>query len=355
MRRSWPGLLFLAVLIGLPTAVFAQGREAEEADPSLEYRPRRPGLPEPKAPTPTLPVVIFKETVGSFGIGEGSFDTPVDVAQDADGNYYVLDSKNNRVQKFDSFNNFVLAWGASGTRTGQFKDPQAIAVDTTRPDFDYIFVADTGNNRMQVFSFERKSGAVTFVDAWGSLGSREGDFKNPRDILLDGEANLWVVDVGNERVQKFRFDPTKTHGSTVTLLGGWGRSFGSRGGVFTDLASIAWSKERFGFVYLLSGGCLMQQFKLDGTLEKSWSAVAPESGLCVPARVRIDNVNRWVYVLDSGNGLLMRFGLDGKYLAALRGAVRPFIRPLGFSVYPERDEVLVVDTDNNNVQKFTLR
>lgn len=355
MRRSWRWTLFLAVLIGLPIALFAQERGSDDVEPSLEYRPSRPSLPEPKPTTQTQPLVIFKETIGAFGIGEGSFDTPVDVAHDAVGSYYVLDSKNNRVQKFDSFNNFALAWGSYGTRSGEFNRPQAIAVDSSRPDFDYVFVVDTGNSRVQVFSFDRRSGQVAFLDSWGSPGSRDGDFRDPRDLIVDGSGHVWVVDAGNERIQKFRFDPTKTLGSTATLVGGWGRSFGGRGGAFAGLAAIGWSKERFGFAYLLSAGCLVQQFKLDGTLEKSWSAVAPESGPCVPARIRVDDDNDWVYVLDAGNGLLMRFSLDGKYLTALRGAVRPFSRPLGFSLNPARDEVLVADTENNSVQKFTLR
>lgn len=99
----------------------------------------------------------------------------------------------------------------------------------------------------------------------------------------------------------------------------------------------------------------MQQFQLDGTLVKNWSAIAPDSGLCVPGRIEIDRTNDHVYVLDTGNSLLARFNLDGRFLAALRAAERPFSGPLGFAVNPDRDEFLVADTGNNIVQKFTLR
>ena len=76
----------------------------------------------------------------------------------------------------------------------------------------------------------------------------------------------------------------------------------------------------------------------------------------MPARIEIDNKNDYVYVLDSGNSLLERFNLDGRHSAGrLRGAERPFSNPLGLAVNPDRDEVLVADTENNIVQKFTLR
>ena len=141
----------------------------------------------------------------------------------------------------------------------------------------------------------------------------------------------------------------------MCFLGGWGKTFGTRGGIFDDLVSIGWSRDRLGYIYLLGAGCVVQRFQLDGTWMNSWPAVAPESGLCVPARIEIDNKNDYVHVLDAGNGLFERFSLDGRFFFALRGAERPFSKPLGLAVSPDRDEVLVADTENNIVQKFTLR
>jgi len=356
MRRSWRWFLFLAAAVGVVNPAVAEDVGSADPAPSLEYRPPRPVLPEPRAPTPAPPVTIFREAIGGYGIGTGSFDKPVDVAGDGRGNIYVVDSGNNRIQMFDSFSNFVLAWGSYGAHTGEFNNPQAILVDSRRPDVTYIFVVDTGNNRIQLFNYvEKRNPKVLFFESWGSLGSRDGDFKNPRDITMDGDGNIWILDTGNDRVQKFKFDPTQLSGPSVSFLNEWGRAFGSRGGIFTDLVSLGWSDEGFGYLYLLGSACLVQQFQLDGTLLKSWSAIAPESGMCEPGRIEVDNKNDYVYVLDAGNGLLVRFNRDGRYLAALRGAERQFSRPLGFAVGSDRDQVLVADTENNIVQKFTLR
>lgn len=338
MRRSWQIVLALATAIGVSVPAAAQEGGAADAPPSLEYRPKRPALPEPKAPKPAPPVTIFRETIGSYGIGTESFDAPVDVAAAPDGTFYVLDTGNNRVQKFDGFSKFLLSWGVSGTRNGEFRDPQAIAVDRD----GVVYVADTGNNRIQKFDAEGR-----FLMSWGSLGSRAGDFKAPRDMAFDAGGFVYVLDAGNDRVQKF-----DAGGAFVSE---WGRAFGGRGGIFDGMVSLAWTDDRFGYLYILGAACLVQQFKLDGTLVNSWPAVAPESELCDPARIRIDDKNDYVYVLDSANGLLMRFTRDGLFLAALTGADASFLRSRGFAVDPERDLVLVADTGNNVVQKFTLR
>lgn len=347
MRRSWCWVLLIAVAVGVPGPVAAQGSGSSDPSPSLEYRPLRPVLPEPKAPTPAPPVTIFREAIGGYGIGTGSFDKPVDVAKDASGNFYVLDAGNNRVQKFDGFSNFVLSWGAYGSRQGEFNRPAAVAVSPG----GLVYVVDSGNHRVQQFSQDG-----SFIKSWGGLGSRGGDFKNPRDITFEDATTIWILDAGNERVQMFQFarDGEKSTQAPSFKLE-FGNTFSSRGGTFTGLVSLAWSDERLGYLYLLGASCLVQQFQPDGTLVRSWPAVAPESGLCSPGRIETDNKNDYVYVLDTGNGLLERFNGDGHFLAALRGAERPFAGPLGFTVDADHDEILVADTENNIVQKFTLR
>jgi DNA-binding beta-propeller fold protein YncE len=90
-------------------------------------------------------------------------------------------------------------------------------------------------------------------------------------------------------------------------------------------------------------------------LDAAWPAVAPESGLCVPARIRYDREKEYIYVLDSGNSLLSIFHRNSNFISALRGADRTFREPRGFSFKPESGEFAVADTGNSLVQKFTLR
>jgi DNA-binding beta-propeller fold protein YncE len=66
---------------------------------------------------------------------------------DQDGNIYVPDIFNHRIQKFDKDGNFLVAWGTEGVGDGQFDKPFAVTVD----DLGKIYVADTHNHRIQVF------------------------------------------------------------------------------------------------------------------------------------------------------------------------------------------------------------
>ena len=75
------------------------------------------------------------------------FSNPYGITADQAGNIYVVDTNNNRIQKFDSDGNFINTWGNSGYAKGQFNRPFGIAADQA----GNIYVADTNNNRIQKF------------------------------------------------------------------------------------------------------------------------------------------------------------------------------------------------------------
>jgi tripartite motif-containing protein 71 len=60
---------------------------------------------------------------------------------------YVTDVNNNRIQKFGSDGAFITSWGSEGSGEGQFLEPEGIDIDTE----GNVYVADTGNFRIQVF------------------------------------------------------------------------------------------------------------------------------------------------------------------------------------------------------------
>jgi tripartite motif-containing protein 71 len=90
--------------------------------------------------------------------------------------------------------NFITKWGTAGSGDGQFIDPGVIAVDSE----GNTYVTDQGNNRVQKFDSNGN-----FITKWGSEGSGEGQFNHPLGISLDSEGNVYVVDTGNYRVQVF--------------------------------------------------------------------------------------------------------------------------------------------------------
>src|SRR5215217_7164038 len=68
----------------------------------------------------------FVRMWGSQGTSDAQFTTPAGVAIDSQGNVYVLDAGNNRVQKFSNNGTFIIKWGIQGSADGQFNNPTEI-------------------------------------------------------------------------------------------------------------------------------------------------------------------------------------------------------------------------------------
>jgi hypothetical protein len=89
---------------------------------------------------------------------------------------------------------FVTKWGSKGSGDGQFGNPSGISIDSS----DNVYVADSGNNRIQKFDSNGK-----FITKWGSTGSGDGQFSTLADIAVDSSGNVYVTDSGNNRIQVF--------------------------------------------------------------------------------------------------------------------------------------------------------
>ena len=136
---------------------------------------------------------------GSAGYGDGEFLDPADVATDATGNVYIIDTYNYRIQKFTSDGIFITKWGSAGYGDGEFhgpygSGPYGVATDAA----GNVYVADTGNSRIQKFTSD---GA--FITKWGSAGSAAGQLAEPYGLATDTASNVYVADTLNNRIQKF--------------------------------------------------------------------------------------------------------------------------------------------------------
>ena len=79
---------------------------------------------------------------------DGLFRQVTDVAWDAEGNTYISDGYvNSRIAKVDKDGSWLKSWGEPGNKPGQFDTPHSIAVDAQ----GQVYVADRGNHRIQVF------------------------------------------------------------------------------------------------------------------------------------------------------------------------------------------------------------
>jgi DNA-binding beta-propeller fold protein YncE len=127
---------------------------------------------------------------------EGTFSTPLGVAVDNDGNVFVSDTLNDRVQMFDADGGFVQMFGKQGVAPGTFMRAKGIAVDAD----GHVYVTDAEFSNVQVFNAEGRALAV-----FGSHGTDPGQFSLITGIFIDKQNHILVADQWHARVQVFRY------------------------------------------------------------------------------------------------------------------------------------------------------
>jgi sugar lactone lactonase YvrE len=160
----------------------------------------------------------YRETWGTPGSGDGEFEflsteSPYgraygDVAFDAEGNIYVADTGNFRVQKFSPDRTFLRSWGSKGDEDGQFLAPSGIAIGAN----GVVYVSDEARSDVQMFDLEGQ-----YLGTIGGLGTADGQFTTPGGVTVDAGGDVWVAEWGGRRIQRF------------TSSGEWVDSWGTSG------------------------------------------------------------------------------------------------------------------------------
>jgi DNA-binding beta-propeller fold protein YncE len=179
------------------------------------------------------PVNAFQ---GGKGNGKGQFDNPHGLALDAVGNIFVADTGNGRIEKFSPNGTFVTSMATI--------DPNGIAVDRA----GNIYVAEIDSKH----SVQKLGPGGTFIAEWAP------GLYGPRKIAIGPDDAIYIVDSGRNRIVKFSPD-----GQVLTT---WG-SEGTDDGQFRGVTSVA-----------------------------------------------VDSANNRVYVADAMNGRIQVFDSDGKFL-----------------------------------------
>jgi tripartite motif-containing protein 71 len=154
-----------------------------------------------------------EETFPAYGHGSDEINHAKGIAVGANGNVWVADTDNSRVDEFNEHGAFIAAFGFGvldgahrlevcttvcqagvyGSEAGEFLEPEGIAVHN-----GFVWVADTKNNRIEKFTENYE-----YVSAFGSKGTGDGQLYYPRHIATDSKGDLWVVDSENSRIEEF--------------------------------------------------------------------------------------------------------------------------------------------------------
>ncbi len=126
----------------------------------------------------------------------GDFSRPTNAAVDQDGNLYVADTFNNRVEIFDADGNFIREFGKAGDGPGYFARPKGIAVDGD----GHVWVADAVQDRVQVFTAEGQ-----LLIYMGGHGLLPGQFNTLAGLTIDKLNRVITSEQYPGRVQIFRY------------------------------------------------------------------------------------------------------------------------------------------------------
>ncbi|MBM4416744.1 MAG: hypothetical protein FJ033_00275 [Chloroflexi bacterium] len=270
-------------------------------------------------PSTNVPVIAANTLVriGAPGTASGLFDQPRGVAADREGNIYVADTVNHRIQKFGPDGKFLLAWGDETN----LQEPLAISLDSE------------GN----VVVLDSLPGWIKRYDPNGTIlaqfGGPDARFYHPRGMALDAQDNVYVADTGGSRIVKY-----SPRGEQLGVIGSRGTGPGN------IVEPTGASPDPFGNVWVSdSATSKLVRFGSGGSADVE--IAIPKSGSLHGAKVAV-SAQGTVLVTDPESGRIHVIGSDGTSRAVI--ASEDLKRPQGLAMIGN-DRLVVGDVTLHHV------
>jgi sugar lactone lactonase YvrE len=262
---------------------------------------------------------------GSQGFAPGQFNNPRDIAVDTQGNVYVADSGNRRIQKFDSRGKFLLAW--NGGREN-FIEPLAVVVTSQ----GQVLVLDSDPGWIYRFTADG--------EPLGRFGGPGAQFFHPRGMAIDAQDNIYIADTGGCRLVKYDIE-----GNRLTQFG----ERGSGPGQLLEPTDVVISPQ--GDLYVADTANLrVQRWDIFGRYQAEW-AIPLASAYNGPHLALAADGSLFVTTPEQHE--VRRYSPKGELLDQW-GDPEQFRIPVGLTV-DKAGNLYVTDTLNHRVQKFVLR
>lgn len=264
----------------------------------------------------TSPVVdlincIDPDGRGPLNLGDGQVYYPRDIEIDFQGDFYIADHGNDRIQKFDKYGNFlkkIRSFCYLPPSNGTCIDP--IKLTESRPGplakingtFTHPQSISFGQNGTLFISGERQHGIQEFVD---DKFERVFGYFNSSIISQDYLGNFFVADLIQNTIKKVD--------SNGTVLANWG-SNGYGPGQFVKITGI--DTDRTGNIYISDEGSdRVQKFSSNGTLLRMWGDTFSKTFWPFdPVQLEL-NPNKNIVILDVTNNMSLEFDEHGKLLS----------------------------------------
>ncbi len=270
---------------------------------------------------------------GSLGKNNGQFNNPSYMCSNKNGDIFITDASNHRVQKFTSDGNHALTIGNYGASQGFFNEPNGILCDQNND----LYICDVFNHRIQKFNSNGN-----FINSWGIYGHQHESFNMPAGICQDDEGYIYVTELANHRVQKF--DP---NGLFILSFGKQGKNNGE----FMSPVAISHSKDKIIVGEFTSDR--IQIFDKNGTFVKSFNCSKERSAklhgtsnIVVNQQGHIFISEYWnntIYVLSDDFSLITSLSLSDNSEILLDG-------PVGISFF--NNYVYVCNRINHSIIRF---
>ena len=316
------------------------------------------------------------------------------IAVDFRGDIYLIEWKNNSIVKMDQMEQVLFSFGSQGVGKGQFNMPQSISCDMD----GNVFVADTLNGRVQFFkitgSTKQALKAIPFIPpvldydssiytgkmivdlnavpgrglyalsdyyaqilfvgdtklVFGKTDEEAYKLSNPQALFVNGEGRMLIADTGHHRLQFMNPDGTFAY------------QFGKKGkdrSEFLALGGVAMDEE--GYIFVAdSKNNRIQVFNNDGIYLKTFGkesgdiyAHGPQPGTFSEPKDLAFNSRQELYVLDYKNRRIQVFDHKGLFLKEIGGAkdTVKFQDPIDIAL-DDSDYLYVADRGDHAVKIF---